>query len=163
MAIHASNDSKKRNCPFIAMEVMEREILPPSRMWVSHFFKRNGLHIVVAQSVERPRCLSCDKSTIIGYLLKWTSYFNRDPRLMFGADKIDIKPGQRQKIIAPVGIGGYVADHPQDHITVMCAHSASGIGVLPMIVLAHGAQPTELTDCSISNPNICWFALTSSG
>ena len=138
---------------------------PPSRSWLNSFCNRHNLRLVDSQTMEKPRCLACEKSRIVEYFLKYLPLFNRDPRLIFGADETDMAPSDNFKVVTDSIHGGHTEeDDSITHISAMCCHSASGISVPPMILLSGlAALPKELHELSISQNNVAWFCSTPKG
>lgn len=88
----------KRRCTILASKLVE-DAIEPSSDWLTKFVERHELRLVDGQTMDRARTLSCDRSRIREYFLKWIPAFNRDPRLIFGADETDVKPTFRMKVV----------------------------------------------------------------
>lgn len=156
---------RQRRCLNLAA-ALDAEILPPSSAWLSRFAKRHQLHCVVAREFESARHFGCERSVILQYFLKFLPLFNRDPRLIFGADETDMKPGQRFKVLCPQDAEGFAMSDEEipGHVTAMCCHSAGGVAVPPLLLLSKLRQlPNELRLPELCSPNICWFASTERG
>ena len=155
----------QRRCLHLAA-ALDPEMLPPSSSWLSRFAQRHQLHSVVARELESARHFGCERSLILQYFLKFLPFFNRDPRLIFGADETDMKPGQRFKVVCPQEAEGFTRSDEEvpGHITAMCCHSAGGVAVPPLLLLSKLRQlPSELRLPELCSPNICWFASTERG
>ena len=162
--IDARSSLLKRRCLKLAKS--DETILPPSPTWVNKFVERHCLHSVIVRSMERERSFGCDRTKIIEYFMKFINVFNRDPRLIFGCDETDMKPGTRFKVVCPKDRQGFTSgqEESQKHISVMCCHSAGGASVPPLILLSDLKNlPKELSSMDINNPNVCWFVSTQKG
>ena len=163
--LEAQASLRQRRCPQLAA-TLDTEILPPSSSWLCRFAERHQLHSVMAREMESARHFGCDKSVILQYFLKFLPLFNRDPRLIFGADETDMKPAQRFNVICPQTAEGFTISDEESpsHISAMCCHSAGGAAVPPLVLLSKLQQlPNELRIPELCSPNICWFASTERG
>ena len=153
-----------RGCPQLAKEI-SGDISPPSRPWINCLCAKNNIRIVEGREMEGVRCMACERSRIIGYFLKHLPTFNRDSRLVFGADETDMKAGSTFKVVTDGIQSGFTeADEQRGHLTAMCCHNAAGASVPPMILLpAINALPEDLSAPSISADNVAWFCTTKSG
>lgn len=153
----------KRGCHALANKTVEDDV-EPSSDWIAKFVERHELRVVSGQQMERIRTLSCDRSRIIEYFIKWIPTFNRDPRLIFGADETDVKPSFRMKVVTNARQQGHVADEPIKHLTAMCCHSAGGAAVPPYFVLTNLQNlPRELSTPYLSGPDHAWYCSTTQG
>ena len=131
----------RRGSATLARDVLSEPVGPPSRNWIAYLVWRLNLHLAAARTMDLKRCLACERSRIRDYFLPWMMSFNRNPRLIFGADKTDMRPGRSFKALVPQGMQGFVEnDQPNSHLTAMCAHNAAGIVVPPMILLSDRAR-----------------------
>ena len=162
--IEACASLRQRRCPKLA-DSIQSEILPPSPSWLHRFAQRHDLHTVLAREMEASRHFGCERSVIIEYFLKFLPLFNRDPRLIFGADETDMRPSARFRVMCPQESQGFTAtEENPSHISAMCCHSAAGVAVPPFILLSKlQALPAELRSPEISSPNIAWFGSTDRG
>lgn len=152
-----------RHCPRLAAKLVD-DGEEPSGKWISRFVERYELHLVNAQTMEAARRMACDRSRIREYFLRWLPLFNRDPRLIFGADETDIKPNMRTKVVAAEGQQGHVEGTAFQHMTAMCCHSAGGTAVPPLIVLPGlKKMPKELAGPALAGPNQAWYCSTVNG
>ena len=164
--IEAISGLKKRRCSTLATILADEVIVEPSHGWMYSFIHRHDLHTAVGRSIETVRTLSCSRLRICSFFLKFLHLFNRDPRLIFGADETDMKPSSRFKVVCPEGQQGFVAEAEdnQKHITAMCAHSAGGAAVPPLLLLTQVKRlPQDLTGPDVDSTDICWFASTERG
>ena len=154
----------KRNCPRLAAKMTESDE-GPSLGWIHNMVSRNDLRIVAGQDMDRVRSLACEQSRVIEYFLGWMATFNRDPRLIFGADETDVRPSFRPRVITNNNQQGHTENVSQlKHLSAMCAHSAGGIAVPPMFILEDLQNlPSELRDSSVNGPQTAWYVSTSSG
>ena len=147
----------------LASQTMEEE-LEPSIDWLHNFVERHELRVVDGQEMERVRALACDKSRIREYFLKWIPSFNRDPRLIFGADETDVKPTFRMKVVTNKKQQGHVAEESINHLTAMCCHSAAGAALPPFFILQDLKNlPRELNEPHLSGPDQAWYCSTKKG
>ena len=91
MIIEARNSLLKRRCLALASQ-LEQTSLAPTLSWLHGFNERHNLTTTSGRFVERERTLSCNKSVVLEYWLRFLPLFNRDPRLIFGADETDMRP-----------------------------------------------------------------------
>ena len=164
MAMHAREALMARGFKVLAAKVPEPVELP-SRSWLNSFCHSYGLSIVVGDQMDRARCLSCEHSRITCFFWKWIHVFNRDSRLIFGADETNMTPGGQFKVIAAEDRKGYTGDDEEiGHLSAMCAHGASGVSLPPFIILPKLSKlPEELDVDSISGDGIAWFTSTPKG
>ena len=164
MLIEAQSSLVKRRCVKLAKN-LESQAIAPTLSWLHHFCRRRGLETTAARFVERERTLSCNRAVILEYWLRFLPLFNRDPRLIFGADETDMRPGSRFKVVAPSDIPGLTHDEvPAKHITAMCAHSAGGAAVPPFILLSQlGKLPPELAGLDTNSPDVAWYGSSEKG
>ena len=163
--IEACASLRQRRCPKLA-DSIQGEVLPPSPSWLCRFAQRNQLHNVLAREMEASRHFGCERSVIVQYFLKFLPAFNRDPRLIFGADETDMRPAARFRVLCPQEAEGFTTaeDENMSHISAMCCHNAAGVAVPPFIILSKlQALPPELRSPDISSPNIAWFGSTERG
>ena len=155
MLVEAQSALIKRRCVVLAKN-LETKAIAPTLPWLHHFCHRHSLATTAARFVERERTLSCNRAVILEYWLRFLPLFNRDPRLIFGADETDMRPGSRFKVIAPSDTPGLTHDEvPAKHITAMCAHSAGGAAVPPFIVLSQLRKlPPELAGLDTNSPEM---------
>lgn len=115
--------------------------------------------------MEKERTWACNKSVITDYWLRFLPLFNRDPRLIFGADETDMRPGSRFKVITPSGHPGFTHDDEvAKHITAMCVHSAGGAPAPPFILLSQLTKlPRDLATPEVCSPDVAWFASSDRG
>ena len=164
MVVHARRALMSRHCPILAQRIPDATE-PPSRTWLNTFCNTHDLKIVEGRSMESVRRLACDGLRVIRYFSKWAPWFNRDSRLIFGADETDMSPGNRFKVITTPGRQGTTEEEDDGtHLTAMCAHSASGT-CLPYIIILPKLKklPEELSTPSISANDIAWFCATPKG
>lgn len=164
MMLEARSALIKRRCTTLASKI-HNNIFPPSSSWLHGFCRRHGLQTTNARFVERERTWACNRSVITEYWLRFLPYFNRDPRLIFGADETDMRPGSRFKVVTPSGHPGFTHDEEvAKHITAMCAHSAGGASVPPFILLSQLVKlPQDLAAPEICSPDVAWFASSDKG
>lgn len=164
MLLEAHSSLIKRRCVVLASK-LEKQALAPTLSWLQGFCDRHDLKTTTAQFVERERTLSCNRAVVLEYWLKFLPLFNRDPRLIFGADETDMRPSNRFKVIAPLNTPGLTHDEvAAKHITAMCAHSAGGVAVPPFILLSQMAKlPPELTGLGTSGPEVAWYGTSEKG
>lgn len=163
MIVSARQSLKLRKC-FKLADQLPIEVEPPSRSWLNSFCHRNDLKLVASRDMESSRCLSCERSKIIQYFLKWMPYFNRDPRLIFGADETDMTPGNAFKVITRDNPGFTEALDDVGHLSAMCCYNAVGATVPPMIILNNLANlPSELDDLTINDTDVSWFVSSKKG
>ena len=163
--IEARASLLQRRCEALAREV-PTEVLPPSPAWLCRFADRHGLHSVLAREMEESRHFGCDKGVILTYFLKFLPLFNKDPRLIFGADETDMKPSARFHVVCPEAQDGFTTagEEVLSHVTAMCCHNAGGVAVPPFLLLSHLRNlPVELRCPDICSPNLCWFGSTEKG
>lgn len=164
--IDAIASLNKRRCKGLADKLADEVVLEPSHGWIYSFIQRNKLHTALGRGIEAVRTFSRSRLRICSFFLKFLPLFNRDPRLIFGADETDMKPSSRFKVVCPEGQQGFVTDTDtgQKHITAMCAHSAGGAAAPPLLLLSNIKKlPRELAIPEINSNNICWFATTERG
>lgn len=155
----------QRRCEVLATQ-LQVDVLPPSPTWLTRFTDRHGLHSVLAREMEEARHFGCDKGVILTYFLKFLPLFNTDPRLIFGADETDMKPGARFHVVCPESTGGFTTagEEALSHVTAMCCHNASGVAVPPFLLLSNLRNlPAELLSPEVCSPNLCWFGSTEKG
>ena len=164
MLLEAHSALTKRRCVILASK-LETRALAPSPSWLNGFCARHGLQTTVARFVERERTLSCNRAVVLEYWLRFLPLFNRDPRLIFGADETDMKPGSRFKVVAPVNMPGLTHDEvAPKHITAMYAHSAGGVAVPPFILLSGLAKlPSDLAGLETNGPDVAWYGTSEKG
>ena len=164
MLIEARASLIKRRSLTLASEI-DLNPLPPSSSWLQDCIHRHKLRTVASRSIENERTMSCDRGKITEYFLKFGCLFNRDPRLIFGADETDMKPGNRFKAVSTKTHQGFTHNEESTkHITAMCCHSAGGMAVPPLILLTGLANlPQELKSIDICSPDVAWFASSSRG
>lgn len=97
--------------------------------------------------------------------MRFLPLFNRDPRLIFGADETDMRPGSHFKVVAPSDRPGLTHDEVlAKHITAMCAQSAGGAAVPPFILLSQlGKLPPELAGLDTNSPDVAWYGSSEKG
>ena len=164
MIIEARTSLLKRHCVGLASK-LEQTTLAPTLSWLHGFNKRHNLTTTAARFVERERTLSCNKSVVLEYWLRFLPLFNRDPRLIFGADETDMTPSNHFKVVAPTGTPGLTHDkEAPKHITAMCCHSAGGASVPPFILLSQLCKlPPDLSGLDINSPDVAWFGSSDRG
>ena len=164
MLVEAQSALIMRRCVVLAKN-LETKAIAPTLPWLHHFCHRHSLATTAARFVERERTLSCNRAVILEYWLRFLPLFNRDPRLIFGADETDMRPGSRFKVIAPSDTPGLTHDEvPAKHITAMCAHSAGGAAVPPFILLSQlGKLPPELAGLDTNSPDVAWYGSSEKG
>ena len=164
MIIEARNSLLKRRCLALASQ-LEQTSLAPTLSWLHGFNERHNLTTTSGRFVERERTLSCNKSVVLEYWLRFLPLFNRDPRLIFGADETDMRPSNHFKVVAPSGTPGLTHDEEAPkHITAMCCHSAGGASVPPFILLSQLSKlPPDLSGLDINSPDVAWFGSSERG
>ena len=162
--IKARNSLIARNCHALA-EHLTYDPDPPARSWINSFCMRHKLRLVEPRAMERTRSLACEKSRIADYFLRWMHLFNRDPRLIFGADETDMAPSDDFKVVTDGQHPGYTEDpHNSQHMSAMCCYNAAGAKLPPFILLSACAHLSpELNEPTIDHSDIAWFASSPKG
>ena len=164
--IEAISSLNSRRCTALAAKIAEEVVTEPCHGWTYAFIERHALHSVLGRSMDTARTLACSRLRLSSFMLKFLPLFNRDPRLIFGADETDMKPSKRFKVVCPEGQQGFITETEtkQKHITAMCAHSAGGAAVPPLLLLSQVKKlPQDLAVPDIDSADICWFASTERG
>lgn len=164
MILEAKHALHQRRC-FNLESQLDIDIIPPSSGWLHDFCQNYNLRLVFSRAIEKERTFSCSSSKISQYFFNHSHLFNRDPRLIFGADETDMQPSGRFKVVTTENRQGFTHNQKsKKHISAMCCHSAGGIAVPPLIILSELTKfPDELKDLELSDPSIVWYASSSSG
>ena len=109
---------------------------PPSRSWLNAVCDHLNVRICRTQELEIARRLWCDRDTIVGWFLQFSTLFDRPLDLMFNMDETHVTSKKTLHCVAPCNRQPLVWSIPaMPHLTAAVTIHGGGRRIKPLVII----------------------------
>jgi hypothetical protein len=125
------------SCPYLADELLNLDLEPPSPQWVRLCAQRNDLKVKTSRAIDADRILGCRKEKIEAFYKEHEKTLKETPpTLIFGADETMLNGNYVTKVIVPEEEReSFTVEKPFPHITAMLSQNCVGAVVDPFVII----------------------------